>query len=180
MAPQKLGRFLKQPHYSTSIPVAGFSLIELLSVVAVLGVLIALVSPGILAAKRRANVVQCRGNLRQLGLAVRLYADDNDGLMPALQQVAPVATGPSRLSNLLRQYVGTDVAVFHCREDKRSSSRLGDSYEWNPALHGRLSDPRSGATATRQVLDKAMIYDREAWHGFRNAVFTDGHVDKLD
>jgi len=57
----------------------GFTLIELLVVIAVIGVLCALLLPSLAAAKKKAQGVQCLGNLKQLNLAWQLYADDHGG-----------------------------------------------------------------------------------------------------
>jgi prepilin-type N-terminal cleavage/methylation domain-containing protein/prepilin-type processing-associated H-X9-DG protein len=58
----------------------GFTLVELLVVVAVIAVLAALLLPGLANGKRAAQSAKCMSNLRQLGLAAQMYFDDHDGL----------------------------------------------------------------------------------------------------
>ena len=58
---------------------AGFNLIELLVVLAVIAVLAGLLLPALGQAKERARSVHCMGNLRQLGIAGMLYRDDHEG-----------------------------------------------------------------------------------------------------
>jgi prepilin-type N-terminal cleavage/methylation domain-containing protein/prepilin-type processing-associated H-X9-DG protein len=58
---------------------AGFSLIELLLVVSILGILAALLSPTLSRGKLLARRIECSGNLRQLGMATQMYWDDNSG-----------------------------------------------------------------------------------------------------
>jgi len=58
-----------------------FSLIELLVVIAIITILAALLLPALRQAKSHAHSVKCMGNLRQLGLANRLYLDDH-GVFP--------------------------------------------------------------------------------------------------
>lgn len=58
---------------------SAFTLIELLAVIAVIGILSALLLPAIGRSKESARRIQCTHNLRQLGIAMQLYWNDNDG-----------------------------------------------------------------------------------------------------
>ncbi len=60
----------------------GFTLIELLVVVAIIALLAALLLPVFLSARGKARQAVCLSNLRQIGLAVGMYAQDNDDLYP--------------------------------------------------------------------------------------------------
>jgi prepilin-type N-terminal cleavage/methylation domain-containing protein len=60
----------------------GFTLIELLVVIAVIAILAALLLPALAAAKVRAKRTQCVSNERQIGIALTMYNDDNQGFFP--------------------------------------------------------------------------------------------------
>src|SRR5262252_5076910 len=60
----------------------GFTLIELLAVVAIITILAAMLLPALARSKEKARSAQCGGNLRQWGLAYRMYADDNRDYLP--------------------------------------------------------------------------------------------------
>jgi prepilin-type N-terminal cleavage/methylation domain-containing protein len=60
----------------------GFTLIEVLVVIAIITVLIALFLSSFASTRDRSPQVQCMNNLRQLGTAFRLWADDNNGFYP--------------------------------------------------------------------------------------------------
>jgi prepilin-type N-terminal cleavage/methylation domain-containing protein len=162
---------------------AGFTLIELLVVLAVIGILTALLLPALAGAKQRARAVQCVNNLRQIGVLVRLYADDHGGRLPRARarpasQVPSAAALPD-LAEVLRAHSGSDPELFQCPADPdRAQDEERSSYEWNERLSGRMlhrigEDP-SESGGTREFL----LRDLEGWHprGRRNAVFGDGRA----
>lgn len=59
-----------------------FTLIELLVVIAIIAILAAMLLPALAKAKQKAKQTACLNNLKQVGLAIRLYIDDNSHTLP--------------------------------------------------------------------------------------------------
>ena len=60
----------------------GFTLIELLVVIATIGILASWTLPGLVKAKNQAKATTCINNLRQLGIGLKLFIDDNNSRFP--------------------------------------------------------------------------------------------------
>lgn len=73
----------------------GFTVIEVLVVIGIIGVLLAILLPALEKARESANTVRCAANLGQIGLALVLYANDNHGGFPrtVYDPQAPVCAG---------------------------------------------------------------------------------------
>ncbi len=122
-------RLLQRPARQTA-----FTLIELLIVIAIIAILAALLLPALGRAKELAKSIQCRNQMRQIGLATRLYADDNSDLFPRSQHSA-FASRQLVWERALAPWLGgrnTDTVtltnllngIYHCPSDTKPAPRL--------------------------------------------------------
>src|SRR5437763_1633607 len=109
----------------------GFTIVELLAVVATIGTLAALLLPVLSKAKVKAQRTSCLSNLRQLGFAWAMYKDDNDDYLAesypnnnADVWVKGDMTRAAEAGNadLIRQgklyNYNESVAIYHCPADR--------------------------------------------------------------
>jgi prepilin-type N-terminal cleavage/methylation domain-containing protein len=90
-------------------PLYAFTLVELLVTIAIIAVIASLLLPALANGKSKAHQTECAGNLRQWGLAYRMYADDNQDYLPrrgqGVQTLAQI-NRPDDWFNALPPYFG--------------------------------------------------------------------------
>ncbi len=114
----KTNRTPDRSQVGAGTPPRAFTLIELLVVIAIIAILAALLLPALSAAKQRAWTTRCTSNLHQIGLGMRMFADDNGENYPESGgdihwgQIDSETGKPSWLEQIWT-YVG-NTNVFNC------------------------------------------------------------------
>jgi prepilin-type N-terminal cleavage/methylation domain-containing protein/prepilin-type processing-associated H-X9-DG protein len=162
--------------------VRGFTLLEILVVIAVIGLLTALVLPVLTSARAAGRRTACKSNLSQLGKIVQMYATDNQSRYPLVAARPTLNAGLPRFRDVMKPYLA-DPRVLKCPADRSGFYEAeGSSYEWNALLNGRSQD-----SFIEQVIGPAktpMMYDYENFHpspgagsySGKNVLFCDGSV----
>jgi prepilin-type processing-associated H-X9-DG protein len=135
---------------------AGFFLIALL----ILLITLTGIAPSHRDPRRRAVKINCQSNLKQIGLGLRQYAQENNGFFPpyAGEQGLKILFKKEYLRNL-------DVCVCPAVKNHRDQNSFISDYEYMGGL--KESDPS----------DTVICYDKNSNHrNFGNALYIDGHV----
>jgi prepilin-type N-terminal cleavage/methylation domain-containing protein/prepilin-type processing-associated H-X9-DG protein len=182
------------PQRSTS---SGFTLTELLVVIGIIGILTSLLLPALTRAQSKAKDVACLSNLRQLGMAVMVYAGDHAERLPVAERIPSSPTDPQnpdpRIADVLAAYVGqtpgtltnASTSVFRCRLDTpKYFQREGASYEWNESLNDKPLKAVQMRWFELPTERTPVLYDYENFHaggtnGVKNVVYLDGHAAAL-
>ncbi len=157
----------------------GFTLIELLVVIAIIAILASILFPVFAQAREQARKASCASNLRQLGLALHMYCQDSDGILPTMAAQPSASPGLPRMTDVLDPYV-KNADLFKCRSDHSYWKTEGSSYGWVELFNGLPLD--NPTFLTQDLTDLPCMLDAEYWHkggtagGGKNALWLDGHV----
>jgi len=169
--------------------VIAFTLVELIVVIAIIGLMASLLMPAIQTVIMRARSEQCSTNLRSIGVAAIQAATDNNNTYPEIDQAAipiyPAGSGATNLIGALGPY-GITTNTIQCPVDmmaggNSSFQQYKSSYEWRPALDnestvspviyfGNTPIPVN-TSRIRLCTDFLPLHN-----GKMNAVYGDGHV----
>lgn len=159
----------------------GFTLIEMLVVIAIMALLAALLVPSVTRALRRGVSQTCLSNLRQNGQAIDLYIEDHDGYWPThpssngiwASQTAKVSTDNKQLRYHLSPYLGTKGATlkyeptFLCPGTSRLPSRYKDNVQYlanhSASLGGRSREDVWGYPDNGQIPKKRIEAPSTEW-----------------
>jgi len=115
-------------------PRRAFTLIELLVVIAIIAILAAILLPVLGQAKKRAWTIQCVSNLRQIGVAMKMFADDNNQFFPESGgDIYWGATDPNTgKASWMEQIVGNvqNTNVYNCPANTQLPGDMQGPYNY--------------------------------------------------
>jgi prepilin-type N-terminal cleavage/methylation domain-containing protein len=169
-----------------------FTLIELLVVISIISILASLLLPVLSSSKSSAYRANCLSNLRQIGLGLQMYVEDNNDHLPSCAMLPSLNTNLPSIVTVLAPYLQA-AEIWRCPVDRTLFPTNQTSYEWNEYLNGAsYSRPQDYSPATRALveiifggrLNTPLAGDAEGFHASnggwtgKNALFFDGRVDK--
>ncbi|HEX2948357.1 MAG TPA: DUF1559 domain-containing protein [Armatimonadota bacterium] len=177
---------------STRKNLRGFTLIELLVVIAIIAILAAILFPVFAKAREKARQTQCLNNLKQIGTAVMMYAQDNEEKIPVAytdtnsngkyDEGTDAVTWKNALSGTI-----SSQKVYVCPSAAKSTNAQVPNYGYGSWLSGKaLGDFPGGANYVAVCADAdTWVLDTPASASQRHAghpdwVFLDGHVGMYD
>ena len=151
----------------------GFTLVELLVVIGIIGLLVAMLVPTLSGTRRQARLLKCASNVRQLSVALFGYAAEHKGKFPSnLASPAPGSLWhlPWMAGGYVAKEGATKDGVFTCPDDREGAKRSYSMNVWastalEPAVAALL--PKRGQLWGPTPRDSSrLILITESWSGF--------------
>jgi prepilin-type N-terminal cleavage/methylation domain-containing protein/prepilin-type processing-associated H-X9-DG protein len=164
----------------------GFTLVELLVVISIIALLIVITLPAANKVQNSARRIACASNLKQIGLGMIAYLDDNNSVMPPAAMMPSVNKNLKSITYYVLPYL-EKPEIFKCPPDHKFFEKEGTSYEYNMVLGGKkVKDSFFSDRLDMEERNIHVMYDFEPFHGdagepgAKNYLYADCHVGNLE
>jgi prepilin-type N-terminal cleavage/methylation domain-containing protein len=174
-----------------------FTLIELLVVIAIISILAAMLLPTLGRARKSAHAIACIGNLRQIGIALTAYVQDNRDRLPICAGYLP-SQQPKLPPITTTLFAGQKTnRLFRCAGERAIFEAEQTSYVWNFWLNDApysapqwatiytneasviVNDLFGGRDETPIIGDANPFHDARGIQTGKNALYFDGRVERV-
>lgn len=143
----------------------GFTLVELLVVIAVIAILAGLLLPALGSAKSKARGISCLSNLKQIGLAAQLYADESNDRLPYNMGAAEIRQAVAQ-----NQFLNWNSAIMDWEVENPGNSNTSDNTNTVLLIKGGIGPYTGRSAGVFHCPSDNILSDIQSHAGWQNRI----------